>query len=526
MKDKTLLLFLLLCGLFAKGQTIEVSGLQSGVWEADTMLVTGNVVVQDALCIAAGTTVLFNGFFRIEVKQDASLTAIGTESDSILFTVADTSGFYLFNSGRGGWNGIRLSKAGSCQFDYCRFQYGKAAFDDDQDGGALRISMSDDVNISHSTLFCNFSREHGGALYAEDSKVGIHDCKVCNNLTYSRIDTIYFMYGGGMHFRKSEVALTGSDFRHNTGESAIGGAACFDSCAVMIDRCKFEYNYGINGGGLYLIDSYEQPCSITNSLFANNISGHFGGGFAIRNSSPLIANITVADNHSIGVNCGGIFFYQNSSPALWNCIVYGNTNESVAEMPVQMWSWTYEENAPEFHNCLVQFGLENIASYDRISVYENCIDADPIFYDDNYLIVDHNSPCYNGGSPDTPAEVLNGLDLNGNPRVWDGIIDIGAYEMGETGMQENAQKESLVHIVGNPITASSYAEIELENNGRLAAMLVTTDGKLVQRKDWGHLPSGVSRIELGELFASLPSGTYLLVFHTSRQTFTAKVVKP
>ena len=526
MKDKTLLLFLLLCGLFAKGQTIEVSSLQSGVWEADTVLITGDVVVEDSLRITSGTTVLFDSFYSITVKQDASLKALGAKNDSILFTIADTTGFHIYNSGRGGWNGIRLSKAGCCQFDYCRFQYGKAAIDDDQDGGALRIRMSDDVNISHSTLFCNFSREHGGALYAEDSKVGIHDCKVCNNLTYSRVDTIYFMYGGGMHFRRSEVELTGGDFHHNTGETAIGGAVCFDSCAVIIDRCKFEYNYGINGGALYLIDSYDQPCSITNSLFAHNTSGHFGGGFAIRNSSPLIANLTVADNHSIGVNCGGIFFYQESSPILWNCIVYGNTNESVAEMPVQMWTWTYDDHAPEFHNCLVQYGLENIASYDRITVYENCIDEDPMFYDDSYLIVDHSSPCYNGGSPDTPAEILNGFDLNGNPRVWDGIIDMGAYEMGETGMQETARYEPLVHIVGNPITASSYAEIELESSGHLAALLITTDGKLVQRKDWGKLPSGVNRIELGTLFAPLPSGTYLLVLQASGHTFTAKAVKP
>lgn len=525
MKFKTLFFFLLCC-VFAKAQTIEVSGIQSGVWEADTILVTGDVVVEDSLCISAGTTVLFDSFFSIIVKQDASLKAIGAKNDSILFTIADTTGFHIFNSGRGGWNGVQLKKAGPCKFNYCRFQFGKASTDDDQDGGALRIFNSSDVEITNSFFYCNFSREHGGALSAKNSIVELQGCKVWNNLTFSEVDTIYYMYGGGMHFKKCEVALTDIDFRHNSGESAIGGALCLDSCAVMIDRCKFEYNYGINGGGLYLIDSYEKPCSITNTLFAHNMSGHFGGGFAIRNSSPLVANITVADNHSVGVNCGGIFFYQNSSPILWNCLIYGNTNESVAEMPVQMWTWTYEEDAPEFHNCLVQFGLENIASYDRISVYENCIDADPMFYDDNYVIIDHNSPCYNGGSPDTPAEVMNGLDLNGNPRVWDGIIDIGAYEIGATNVHENTSKESLIHIVGNPITPTSYAEIELANSGRLIAMLVSTDGKLIHKKDWGFLSSGVNRIELGELFASLPSGAYLLVLQTSGQTFTAKAVKP
>lgn len=523
---KVILLLLIGFSLSGIAQTVEVSGVQSGVWEADTIRVTGDVVVQDSLRIQAGTTVLFENYSGIMVGNSASLKAIGTAKDSILFTVADTTGFHIFNSGRGGWNGISLKKAGSCQFDYCRFQYGKASTDEEQDGGALRILNCDDVEITNSTLYCNFSREHGGALSAENSKVMIQKCEVDHNLTHSKIDTIYFMYGGGMRFLKCEVQITQTNFLHNTGEKAIGGALSLDNCAVAIDRCKFMYNYSINGGGLYLIDSYDLPGSITNSLFAHNTSGHFGGGFAIRNSSPLMANLTVANNHSIGVNCGGIFFYQNSAPAVWNCIVYGNTNESVAEAPVQMWTWTYDDDAPEFHNCLVQFGLENIASYDRISVYENCIDADPLFYDDDYTIWDHNSPCYNGGSPDTPAEVLNGFDLNSNPRVWDGIVDIGAYEMSEIGVQETAQKEPLIRIVGNPITASSYAEIELEDRMPLTARVVSMDGRLVNRKNLGNYQAGMSRIALDGLFSGLSSGTYLLVFQTSSQIFTTKVVKP
>ena len=109
MKTRFLLLFVL-CGLFAKAQTIEVSGTQSGVWNAETVIVKGDVKVQDSLRILPGTTVVFKGFFQIAVENDASLKAIGTETDSITFTVTDTTGFHIFNAGRGGWNGIRLSR--------------------------------------------------------------------------------------------------------------------------------------------------------------------------------------------------------------------------------------------------------------------------------------------------------------------------------------------------------------------------------------------------------------------------------
>ena len=515
---------MLLGTMVSQAQIVEVSGFQSGTWNADTIRIVGDVLVRDSLCISPGTTVLFDGFYQIAVKNNARFLALGTETDSILFTVADTVGFHIFNSGRGGWNGIRIDHAGLSRFDYCRFQYGKAATDSEQDGGALRIFNSDAVEIGHSTLFCNFSREHGGALSAEDSRVVIHDCNIFDNQTYSKLDSVYFMYGGGMRFLKCEVDIARSDFRRNIGQSAIGGALSLDSCAVSIDRCKFEHNYGINGAGLYLIRSNDWPCSITNSLFAHNTSGHFGGGFAISDSSPLLSNLTVVNNHSIGVNCGGIFFYQYSSPSLYNCLIYGNTNESVLENPVQMWAWTYEETAPMFYNCLVQFGFKNIAGNDYIAVYENCTEEDPLFLDDGFHI-GADSPCFDAGSPETPAEVLNGLDLAGNHRVLNGCIDIGAYETDLTAIVENSRNEQLVRIVGNPISASSYAEIETEKTGKIVTKVYSMDGKLLVDRCFVVNNPGIHRIGIGEMFCGLSQGMYLLVVESPTKTFSAKVLR-
>jgi len=530
MKKLSFLLTILIMVTFTiklNAQNIEANGLQSGVWEADTVFVTGDVTIQDSLCIQAGTAVFFRGHFGIKAEEGAFIKAIGSENDSITFTVGDTTGFHIFNFGRGGWNGIRLDKAGASRFDFCRFQYGKAARDDDQDGGALRIFECDNVEISHSTLYCNFSREHGGALNAEWSKVKMHDCDVRNNLTYTELDTVYFMYGGGLRFINCDVELIKTDFRYNIGQGAIGGALSLDSCAVKIDRCKFEHNYGINGGGLYLIRSNDWECSITNSLFANNTSGHFGGGLAISDSSPLLGNLTVANNHSIGVNCGGIFFYQHSSPALWNCIVYGNTNDAPLEESVQMWTWTYDDYAPEFHNCLVQYGLENISNNEVITVYEDCLDEDPLFSDpeNDDFSIGNDSPCHDAGAPDTPIEVLEGYDLLGNLRVLDNGIDIGAYEFDFTGVQEIAGNENLIRVVGNPVIAASYAEIELENDGVVLARVYSTEGKLLASKYLGEAHAGTNQFAIGELFAPLSSGAYLLVVQVEGKTFVAKVIK-
>lgn len=520
-----LLLFLLLCSFLSQAQTIEVFGLQSGVWEADTVFVTGDVAVQDSLDIAPGTTVLFKGFYSIAVEHGAFLKAHGTETDSITFTVADTTGFHVFNFGRGGWNGIRINES-SASFDYCRFQYGKAALDTDQDGGALRIFGCDEVSLSHSTLFCNFSREHGGALSATGSNIVIRNCNVSNNQTYTGIDTVYAMYGGGMCFLKCHVDIVGTNFCYNNGHNAIGGALSLDSCAVNIDRCKFEHNYGINGAGLYLIRSNDWPCCIANSLFANNTSGHFGGGLAISDSSPEMSNLTVVNNHSIGVNCGGIFFYQYSSPTIRNCIVYGNTNEVPLEEPVQMWSWTYEDQGPKFLNCLVQYGLRNISGNEAVQVYENCLDENPMFADaenDDFRL-NSSSPCINSGYTRLPD--LEAFDLDQNPRVKGGIIDMGAYEFSGEGVNEESQNESVIHIISNPVTATSYAEIESGSQERFRLSVYSMDGRLLCSKDLGTFQTGLQRIEIGAIFEDLARGTYLLVLKGSSQTLTAKVVKP
>lgn len=525
MRIKFLLVFLL--GTVAlRAQTIEVAGLQSGVWDADTVMVTDDVVVTDNLSILPGTNVVFDGYYSILVEENASFTAIGTMNDSIVFTVIDTTGFHVFDLQQGGWNGIRINQAQTAQFDYCKFQYGKAASDESQDGGALRIYNCMDVQISNSYLCHNFSREHGGALYAELSRIEMHGCKVNNNLLYSGVDTIYYMCGGAMHLIKCEAVLTDMKFCRNYGEISIGGALCADSSSLVLDRALFEGNYGINGGGMYLIDCNGKDCSISNCLFTGNTSGHFGGGLAMRNTSPEISNITVTDNLSIGVNCGGIFFYQDSHPVLRNCIVWGNhcNNES----NIQMWFWIYDNiEAPSLYNCLIMGGLEYISGFEYIGINENLMKDDPLFVDaDNHdFHLSAESPCIDAGSPDTNPSVLAGYDLDGVWRVYGAAIDLGAYEYSGVNLPETAPAETTLHVVGNPLTADSYLELQLNQSGKVEVMVYSLNGTLLRYQDYGTLQSGLQRLALGGLAEQMAHGVYLIEIMTEEGLKSAKVVK-
>ena len=65
--------------------------------------------------------------------------------------------------------------------------------------------------------------------------LAIPSSDINNNLTYTELDTVYFMYGGAMRFLKCEVDIVDTDFSWNTGSSAIGGALSIDSCSICID---------------------------------------------------------------------------------------------------------------------------------------------------------------------------------------------------------------------------------------------------------------------------------------------------
>lgn len=526
MKTKMLLLLTLLaCGV-ASAQTLEVSGIQSGVWNADTVRVTGDVTVVGSLEILPGTLVLFSDFSGIWVDKDASLMALGTEADSIVFTVADTTGFSSYNNFKGSWNGFRLDKAGKVVFDYCVLQYAKASDTLDMSGGVMRITDCDDVAIGHSTLRCNGAREHGGAIYATHSHVVMTDCSVNDNRVFID-DPIYARYGGALCFQWCDVELRGMEFLRNRGEVCIGGALSLDSCSVVLDRAVFADNIGINGGGLYMMRSNHLPGRLSNLLFDHNFSHHFAGGIAFADSSPEVYNMLVTNNDSEGVNCSGIFFYQYCSPKLTNCIVYGNypSQDEYIRDTAQMWLWTFEEYAPEFRNCLIEGGYRHITNSEYIKVYEDILEGDPLFVDfENHdFRLSEASPCRDAGHPELPEDLAEGFDLVGIRRVSNQRVDIGPYEYSGASVPVHPSVAPQARLVGNPLGEGSRIEFVQPVTGEVMVTAYELTGRRTAQE--AYVLGSSTCLEIGGMAEKLPSGVYLIEVSVANQTFVLKAVK-
>ena len=524
MKKIFSILLILASVVVAEAQTIKVNGKQSGVWDADTVLVTGNVDVMGSLEVLPGTLILFEDFFSISVSNGAEFSALGSVDDSIVFTVADTTGFYHEYAGRGGWNGFQVNK-GRVRLDYCILQYGKAVQGSDKEGGAMNV-QGGDIEIDHSVLRCNFSCDRGGAIHAQDADLTMHACRVNENRVYTETGT-FAMYGGGISLLKCHVDMQDMEFRGNYAPTCIGGALSLDSCKVDLHNAVFADNVGLNGGGLYMMRNNHTVSTLYNVSFYNNFSHHFAGGLALADSSPYIYNLLVTDNSSEGVNCNGVFFYSHSQPKMYNCLVYGNYPPGIGPQTdsIQMWVWTFDGYAPEFYNCLIEGGRRLITSEELINVFEDVIDADPLFVDalNNDFRLQEGSPCRDAGNEFVPFDLMEGTDLDGLRRVSNGRIDIGPYEYSEASVSPYEMGTAFAHLKGVPLTAESRLVTNLSRPQHVTVRVCSLTGRVVSEMVF-LATIGLQEWKLDGL-TDLASGVYVVEVITEEGTCAIKAVK-
>ena len=212
--------------------------------------------------------------------------------------------------------------------------------------------------------------------------------------------------------------------------SVINGKTTGDGGAIYIHgenggttssftNCVFSGNSGRDGGAVYI---YERGATVTftNSVFYGNVASSEGGAVYIcedKGEKVQFFNCTIAGN-SAG-NGGGIYVNQ-CNPVFTNSIAALNLGGNIS---------TYGGSCSGTNNLVS--ADDAFASAEGNIAYE---EGEPLFVDpengDYSILV--TSKAYNAGSNQL-AEELAGLtsksvDCAGNPRIVDGVIDIGAYE--------------------------------------------------------------------------------------------------
>ena len=539
---KILVSLILLLPFLTKSQILEVSGIQEGLWNCDTVLVIKDVIVPEdkSLTISEGTRVVFKDYFSITVN--GSFKALGNETDSIYFTARDTTGFFNWKKGKGGWNGLVLQNTkDTVILDYCHFSFGKSVNSQQPTvngqgpefkvqssefnfGGALRIYNSI-VNITNTTFYHNLTDSKGGALYAEHSSINISNCELDSNFGFNDEDA--YMHGAGFQFSNCDVMMEDMYFHDNYCANCYGGGANFDSCNVYVNNAVFEDNYAVNAAGMGIQRSNDYDVKIYNCLFDNNISYHYGGAMAMATSSPLIQNVTMTNNYTIAAGGGALQFYNEARPVFENCIIWGNDwygEHNAISDGSQIFVWG-SDCAPEFYNSILQGGYKEVHGNSSIAVYDTgtMLDSDPMFVDiqNRDFRLQAGSPAINRGSFDTAG--IPSKDLSGNPRIVGDRIDIGCYESDITSLKEINHKN--VNIYPNPINHNSICEFLLRNTSDVNVKIYKQNASLIFIKNYGKMQSGMNRIHISDFIKSLKkNNVYLLSIESEEEKINIKFV--
>jgi len=403
----------------------NVSGPVYGVWTTSgnpyNVMDTIFVPQDSTLIIEPGVQIIFMGTYTFEVFPYATLRAIGTEQDSILFTA---------NNQSLGWKGIRFFNSSSkSRFEYCRFEYGKQVGYEwwFWGGGGAIICDRTSPTISHCLFINNTVSNMGGAILCDNfSNPVIADNVFINNTAYHPDRD---GYGGAICcIGWSAPLICGNTFTDNVGNRGgaiytcggtiieneiIGNSAywwgggihggcppCYP-CEISIISNRIAGNSAFDGGGIH---SYWTKLNIYNNIINGNSASNNAGGIA--NGIQTLAYNIIYDNTadscvggvSCGVwenaliigntivgnsanECGGIGFWGWDAPLTVNCILWGNIPEQITP---SNWSQVTYSN--------IQGGWEG----------EGNINLDPQFEDplQNNYYLQWNSPCIDSGNPD------------------------------------------------------------------------------------------------------------------------------
>jgi hypothetical protein len=311
--------------------------------------------------------------------------------------------------------------------------------------GAIRcVYVADGAQLSGFTLTNGATRSsginslemRGGGVWCESQRTMVSNCVISGNaaaeggagayqgsLNNCLISKNTGPYGAGI----LDSIVINSTLNANIGRYGGGGnSSRLYNCLIssnnalglgggvtqsVLTNCTLLGNKSSWGGGA--MDSTLQTCAI----LSNSVFGGFGGGgcyncnlsscLVMGNSSDSVAGTynCLVNGSTIVANTGGDFGGDYGS-TLDNSIVYYNTG-----------SW-----GPNHYYSTFTYSCA-LALPDGPGNFTNA----PLFVDlaVGNLRLQSNSPCINSGNN---LLVTNSADLDGNPRIRGGTVDVGAYE--------------------------------------------------------------------------------------------------
>ncbi len=309
------------------------------------------------------------------------------------------------------------------------------------------------TKITNCLIYGN-SADYGGGIYRKNTVSEVSNCIIRNNDA---------LEGGGVYsygdpyFIQGYITITVEAYGHIfTYLIPVFGSGKFANCEI-------KDNSADKGGGIYYEDSVSE---ISDCIIVNN-NADYGGGLYCCNANTSIINDTISQNSATNTG-GGVYCTDPNSTVIRNSILWNNEaidgNEiALADAPIMDVNYSDVEGGAS--------GVY-VEPNSTLNWGEGNIDADPCFVglikiyreprregrgrgrrEWTYVIDYHlrpDSPCIDAGDPNyVPGP--NETDLDGNPRVVNGRIDMGAYEyQGLPDLLVTSEDITFVPVPGEP----------------------------------------------------------------------------
>lgn len=168
----------------------------------------------------------------------------------------------------------------------------------------------------------NYSQEHGGGIYADNSTLTVNESRLTGNTALYN--------GGGLANVNTTLTVSDSSISGNSAGSsgAGGGIYAFGRLALSISRSTISGNSAFYGGG---VGSSYSTLLLNNSTLAGN-SASIGGAIQLADASTLTLNSSTVSGN-VAFNAGGISTDGNNF-ALTNSIVAGNSAVNYPNIPL------------------------------------------------------------------------------------------------------------------------------------------------------------------------------------------------
>jgi hypothetical protein len=286
---------------------------------------------------------------------------------------------------------------------------------DENNSDAARISISNCEDV----IMENIIIEHTSTNRDDDVAISIAPTSkniVLNNIIINDMHIVNNLYNYvGMRIFNSDVvmrnsivsncsAIDGGFFvYHNTAETSTENNLELSNFLFYNNEC--DYN-SWSFSPFYIQNRY-QRMQVNNCTFANNDSGY----------GTIVTIFGSADVRNSVFN----------NPWNYSDIYFYNVLDEIGEFDATM------------SNSLTSLEVR-AENMDLITINNVLENSDPLFIGDvevgwdeenaDYYQLSENSPCIDSGTPDTLGLNIPPMDLAGNERVWNDIIDMGCYEYG------------------------------------------------------------------------------------------------